>query len=418
MILVIDVHTFLHFWQPFTLLALSPFPASSPFRVDQVMAAPGLMTVLVLANVMLAACLHYASRKGAKRLWWAFATVMLLMTFLFFSLASWGTSDVTKLSHFFGLQRSGGTQGEPFWWVVSPLVRWLPYRMASVHGFVVSAYAASAFLLARAWNLPAWSGWWALLITCSPMLRSFMQNGISRQALAVLLLMPLFLRLANLLPVRRMLVAVGVLLSAGCHTTFPFSLAMASSPLLTAGRPILPRWIHTRRWGWLIALLPLAALAGVLPFAWRKFATYASEMSFFSHYPVLREVYFLQAAMLLGVFGVCWQRRVGLKDLRRCSLSRLLALFAIVYIVLQLAVEHEWMASIAFRLSDGVGFFLLILFLAWLRLHQSMRWLWPALLVTLLYWLVQRILPSAALACGLNDEFLCIPDRWPWQVRY
>ena len=42
----------------------------------------------------------------------------------------------------------------------------------------------------------------------------------------------------------------------------------------------------------------------------------------------------------------------------------------------------------------------------------------PALLVTLQYWLTDRLLASHALPCGRNDEFLCVPDRWPWQLRY
>jgi hypothetical protein len=411
-------HTSAHLWQPGSLLAMTPLPSSSPYRVDQVMTAPGLMSILFLSNILLAGCIQGISRTAFKRFWWAAAAAMLLLTFIFFSLASWGTSDVTKLSHYFELQRDGGTQGEPFWWLVGPVVRWFPYRMAGVHGLVVCAYAASAIVLARLWNLTAWSGWWALLITCSPMLRSFLQNGISRQALAVLLLLPLFLRLANLLPVQRWLVAVGVLLSAGCHTTFPFSLAMASSPRLTSGRPMLPQWIRTSRWGWLILVLLMAALAGLIPITVQKFATYAAEASFFSHYPVLREVYLLQSAMLLGVLGTCWQRRLSLPHLFGCPLSRLLSLFAVSYIILQVAVEREWLASIAFRLSDGVGFFLLILFLAWLRHYKAAHWLWPALVVTLLYWLVVRVLPSGAINCGQNDEFLCIPDRWPWQVRY
>lgn len=407
-----------HAWIPVPPLMGIAFPSNSPFRLDQVTAAPGLMAALFLASVLMAVLLHRFSRPESQRIWWAAASTMLLLTFVFFTLASWGTSDVTKLSHAFALQRDGGIKGEPFWWLTGPLVRWFPYRMAGVHGLVVSAYAASAMLLARIWGLPAWSGWWTLLITCSPLLRSFLQNGVSRHALAVLLLLPLFLRLANLVPVRRWLVGAGVLLSAGCHTTFPFSLAMATPPLLIVGRPSLPALKRLGRWGWLILALLLSSLAFIIPLAWAKFVEYAFRFSFFSHYPVLREVYLLQAAMLVGVIGVCWQRRLSLRDLLTCPLSRLLALFAAAYGILQLAVEHEWLASIAFRLSDGFGFFLLILFLAWLRHYRGMHWLWPALLVTLRYWLMDRILPSGALACGQNDEFLCIPDRLPWQVNY
>ena len=173
-----------------------------------------------------------------------------------------------------------------------------------------------------------------------------------------------------------------------------------------------------RRWLWLLAPPVALVLVVVFPVAVQKLALYASVGRFFSSYALLPEVRQLQWAMALGVAGACWQRRLGPGRLLRCPLSRLLLLFSGLYGLLQLAVEREWLASIAFRLSDGVGFFLLILFLAWLAHYKSLPWLWPALLVTLQAWFVIRILPSGALACGQDDAFLCIPDRWPWQVRY
>jgi hypothetical protein len=394
------------------------FPSSAPYRLDQVMGAPVLLTVLTLGQVLMAVLLQTFARPGQRKFWWLAAIMMLLLTFIFFTLASWGTSDITKLNHFFALQRDGGTSGEPLWWLIGPLIPWLPYRMATIHGLVACAYCATAILLGRAWNLPAWSGWWALLITGSPMLRSFLHNGISRQALAVLLLLPLFLRLADLLPIRRWQVGLGVLLSAGCHTTFPFSVAMAASPWLISGRSILVPSFRRQRWWWLVLPVLLVSLAGIVPFAWQKLHTYIFQISFFSHYPIKPPVQHLQQAMLVGFLGVCWQRRLGPVQLWSCSLTRLLAFFATAYIGLQTAVRQEWLASIAFRLSDGVGFFLLILFIAWLRHYNAMTWLLPAIIVTLHYWLVMRVLPSGAIPCGRNDEFLCIPDRLPWQVRY
>ena len=89
-----------------------------------------------------------------------------------------------------------------------------------------------------------------------------------------------------------------------------------------------------------------------------------------------------------------WEAKLGPGRLLRCPLSRLLLLFAVLYGLLQQAVEREWLASIAFRLSDGVGFFLLILVLAWLTRYRGLPWLWPALLVTLHAWLFLRILPA------------------------
>jgi hypothetical protein len=250
------------------------------------------------------------------------------------------------------------------------------------------------------------------------LLRSFLQNGITRQALSTLLLLPLFLRLAGLQPVRKPLVVISAIGAALSHTTFPFSLGLALSPLLVGSGASRLLASPRRRWLWLLAPPVALVLAVVFPVAVQKLALYASVGRFFSSYALLPEVRNLQWAMALGVAGACWQRRLGPGRLLRCPLSRLLLLFAGLYGLLQLAVEREWLASIAFRLSDGVGFFLLILFLAWLARYQSLPWLWPALLVTLHAWFLIRILPSGALACGQDDAFLCIPDRWPWQVRY
>lgn len=400
------------------LLAAAAFPTSSPFRVDQVTAAPLPLATLALAQVLLAAGLHLFARRGWARAWWLAVGGLLALMVVFFTLATWGTSDTTKLNHLFGGDRAGGTIGEPFWWLVGPAVLLLPYRMAFVHGLVAAAYGGAMVQLARRWGVPAWAGWWALLLTWSPLLRSFMQNGITRQALSTLLLLPLFLRLSGLLQLRKPVVALGAAGAALSHTTFPFSLAMALSPLLVG--PGVSQLLGSLRRRWLLVLVPpvLLVLVVVFPVAVQKLALYASQGKFFSSYALLPEVRRLQAAMALGVAGACWQRRLRFAALLACPLSRLLLLFATAYGLLQLAVANDWLASIAFRLSDGVGFFLTIVLLAWLTRHKSLPWLWPALVVTLHYWLVVRVLPSGALACGADDAFLCIPDRWPWQVRY
>lgn len=326
------------------------------------MAAPALMTALASAQVLLAAGLDLCARRRWQRWWWLLASVFLLLVLVFFTLATWGTSDTTKLSHLFTVDRAGGTIGEPFWWLIGPLVLHLPYRMALVHGLVASATAGSLMLLARLWRVPAWAGWWALLLLCSPMLRSFYQNGITRQALSTLLLLPLFLRLSRLQSVRKTIVGWSVVGAALCHTTFPFSLAMALSPLLVGSGPSALLGSLRRRWLWLpVALLVLVV---VFPVAVQKFALYSSVGRFYSSYSLLPEVRQLQLAMALGILGACWQHRLGPGRLMGCPITGLLLLFAGAYGLLQMAVAKDWLASIAFRLSDGVGFFLIILFLA------------------------------------------------------
>jgi hypothetical protein len=403
---------------PLLPLLAAAFPTASPYRVDQVTAAPALLAALASGQVIVAAGMDLCARRAWRRLWWTGVAGFLILTLLLFTLATWGTSDTTKLSHLFAVDRAGGTIGEPLWWLIGPLIVPLPYRMALIHGLVACAYAASLLRLAHLWRVLSWGGWWALLLTCSPLLRSFLQNGITRQALSTLLLLPLFLRLSGLHPVRKPMVVVSVIGAALSHTTFPFSLALALSPLLVGSGASRLLASSRRRWLWLLLPPVVLVLVVVVPVALQKLALYASVGRFFSSYSLLPEVRHLQWAMALGLAGACWQRRLGPGHLLRCPLSRLLLLFAGLYGLLQGAVAREWLASIAFRLSDGVGFFLLIVFLAWLVRYHSLPWLWPALLVTLHAWLFIRILPSGALACGSDDAFFCIPDRWPWQVHY
>ncbi len=394
---------------------MTPFPTESPFRIDQVTAAPLLMAGLFGCQLAAATWMSWAGVKGRRRGWWIGAGVLLGLVALFFTLASWGNSDITKLSHFLPHDLAL-VKGEPFWQATAPLVSLLPYRMAAVHGLVAAGYAAAPILLAWRWRALAWGGWWSLLICCSPLLRSFLQNGVTRQALALLLLLPLMLWAGRLVDLRRPVIAVGVLWSALVHSTFPPNLLLSLSPLLLRDRGT---GSTIRRWRWLLTLGALAALLmAVAPIAWEKIASYAASESFFSHYSVLREVQRLQWALALGMALTCWQRHLGAKQLLSCSLSRQLALFSLLFLLIQASVEWEWFPQITFRLADGVGFFLLITYLAWIHRYQASAFLLPALLVTLHYWLFGRILNTESLACGANDAFLCIPDRWPWQVRY
>lgn len=402
-------------------MVLALLPSESPFRVDQVMAAPGLMAALFCLQILLSLALSWSGNRRTWGWWWAAAGVLLGITALFFALGSWGTTDVTKLSHWVANTPGMGTQGEPFWHLVGPLILRLPYRMAAVHGLVAAGYGLAAILLARRWQVPAWAGWWCLFLTASPILRGFLQNGQSRQALAVLLLLPLMLQAAQLARLPWGLIGGATVWSAGTHTTFPVNLAFALLPALaSADRPNGGWPLPRPRWPMLLLALPLvlALVAVVGPVALNKLNTYANQVSFFSHYPVRREVLLLQGAMVLAVIVACRQRGLGPRDLLGCPRSRALGLYALLFTALQASVEWEWWPQITFRLADTVGLFLLISFLAWLCHYRVLRLLLPALALTLSYWFVDRILASADLACGQDDAFLCIPDRWPAQVRY
>jgi hypothetical protein len=403
-----------------------PFPLVAPFRIDQVTQAPQLLAALFWAQVALALAIQLAAVLRRPRLWWAAVGMFLALILIFFTLASWGNSDTTRFSH--AMQwKPDLAPPELLWVVLRPLILVLPYRMAGLHGLIATGFALAAVLLARGWRAPAWAGWWALFICCSPLLRGFLQNAHSRQALASLLLLPLFLQGARLAQPPRSGLAVGVLLSALSHNTFIWNLPISVSPWLVRLPELAARrrdqpttgpggW---RRWlPWLLLVgAVLALLALVAPAALQRFRDYSND-DYFNLYPLRPVVGRLQRAMAFGLVVACVQRRLDPRMLLRCPLTQLLLVFGLLYLGIQTSIEQQWLAQITSRLADGVAFLLLILYLAWLHRYRAHWCLIFPLWVTLQHWLDGRILRSALYACGQNDEFLCVPDRWPWQVRY
>jgi hypothetical protein len=402
-------------------MLLSILPSESPYRVDQVMAAPGLMASLFGLQILLASILSWLGSRKPKVIWWTIAIILLGITSVFFALGSWGTTDVTKLSYWMKDSPGMGINGEPFWHLIAPLIPKLPYRMAAVHGLVAGAYGFAAIFLARSWQVPAWGGWWCLFLTASPILRGFLQNGQTRQALAALLMLPLMLWAANLMKSTWTLIISTTAWSAICHTTFPINLIFSLAPglvktnqqsiLRIPSRVRLPLLMFA-----VIVMMILITMVG--PVAMEKLNAYTNEIKFFSHYAVRREVLQLEGTMLLAVLLTAWLRNLRPRVMLSCERSRVLGLYAMLFVALQASVEWEWWPQITFRLADVAGLFLLISFLAWLCHYRALPLLLPALTLTLHYWFFTRIQGSAHLACGRNDEFLCIPDRWPAQVHY
>ncbi len=216
------------YWSNFLSLLLM-FPSESPYRIDQVMSSPWLMTLLFFSQVFFATCISWMAARQ-KISWWLLAAgLFCLTTSVFFTLSSWGTSDVTKLNHYID-QLAERLPAEPFWWIAAPLIKVLPYRMAAIHGLVATFFAALAIFLSRCWRVPGWGGWWALLLLTSPFLRGFLQNAHTRQAWAVLLVVPLFLRASGFLEIRILPVLSSAALALFSHlTAFPM-LILASIP--------------------------------------------------------------------------------------------------------------------------------------------------------------------------------------------
>jgi len=87
------------------------------------------------------------------------------------------------------------------------------------------------------------------------------------------------------------------------------------------------------------------------------------------------------------------------------------------YVTIQASLFWRFFPQITFRMGDTVGIFLLLSFLAWLRRRQALFMLLPFLVFSLLAW-GDRVVWPEGLNCGSDDDFLCIPDRWPWSIDY
>ena len=151
------------------LTVLMSFPTEAPYRIDQVTNNPGLMLSLAIGQLLFAGVLSLVK---APRIWWTTAGLQLITIAVFFTLASWGTSDIARFSHHLAINPKEVLQ-EPAWIAIAPLITTLPYRLAFIHGLVSAGFALIPLLLARHWRRPHWGGWWALLVVWSPLLRNF-----------------------------------------------------------------------------------------------------------------------------------------------------------------------------------------------------------------------------------------------------
>ncbi|QEY32436.1 hypothetical protein EVJ50_09610 [Synechococcus sp. RSCCF101] len=404
------------------LLATSSFPEEAPYRVTEMMTRPGLMLALAIVQLVMAGLM---SRWTRPRPWWAAAGVLLAIAAVFFALANWGTSDIARFNHFLGVDPTR-VLDEPFWLLLAPLIVALPYRMASVQGLVAAGYALVPMLLARSWGVARWGGWWALGLIWSPLLRNFLQNGVTRQALATVLITPVLVRAAGWARPAWPWLAGSVLASALAHHSLPGTLALALLPallrpgLLREG-PRLPLALEGRA-RWIAGLLLLAGAAVVLaligPLVLDKVEFYFTRSSYFNSYALKGAVFWMEAASFVTVLLTIWRARLRRCDLAGCHESRTVLVFTLLLVAVQITVWQDWGAPITSRFLDPVGLIWMLSLMAFTRRHGCPWALIPVLLVSGVYFIDDRIIFSGTIRCHVDDQFLCLPDRPPWAVTH
>lgn len=410
--------------------AVLAFPERGPYRIDQVRSDPAGLLLLFAVEVALAWLIDWASRRDFLVPLRVATGLLVLMVGFFFMLGSWGLGDVTRLSYLlvenpyssFGLR-------EPFWTLLAPAIRFLPYRFSFVHGCVAACYAAATIWLAHRQRSPAWSGWWALMVVHSPLLRNFLQSGVTRQALAAILLMPLMLWCAGGPRLSVLRTVAFTTFSALCHSSYLLSLVVAISPLVVTGQIWLQRvgfWLKKLRhqsWqAFLIGAMSILALAvwivlnadGYLA----KLDSYLWEQDYYPSFLLRIEANKFLFALVVSVLIVCFLKRIGFRQCVKSPVFLSMVLFLAILIFFRFSIENQWLPQLTSRFQDAVGLYLLMLFLVWVS-NIGVRYITILpIAVTTQYWLFGRLAISGVLPCGRNDEFLCTPDRLPWDVVY
>ena len=393
------------------MILLLNFPSEAPYRIDQVTMDPPLMLGLAIGQIVLAAALY---RWNRQQPWWWLSGALLAVSAVFFALANWGTSDITRFSHHLGIN-PGAVLNEPLWVAAAPLICALPYRLASVHGLVAAGLALMPLLLARLLQRPGWGGFWALLVLWSPLLRNFLQNGVTRQAMATVLIMPLLLRLAGWSRLHWGWVGAAIAGSALAHNSLPLTTGMALVPLLT--RPGLLQRTGLR--SILLATLLVVTCIGLSlsqPAVLEKLNNYLFEAQYFNTYGLRKAVFGLELAALVAVMLTIWRARLNRMTMAADHDARTLFAYSVLLGLVQLSMATGVMAPILSRCLDPIGLFWLLSLMVWTT-RQGCAWtLIPALVVVGESFIDDRILVLED--CINGDQFLCIPDRWPWQVSW
>ena len=279
---------------------LLSFPSEAPYRIDQVTSNPEAMLALAIGQLA-AGGLHgvVVGSPLVSVVWWHSARCS----------SPWptGAPATSPASATTWRLTPGEVLDEPLWIAAAPLISALPYRLASLHGLVAGGYALVPLMLSRATQRPQWGGLWALLVLWSPLLRNFLQNGVTRQALATVLITPLLLRVAGWCQIGWGWVAAAVAGSALAHNSFPITTTLALVPVLLTRPGLLQN--TGRRTITLASLLVLVSIGIALsqPAVIEKLSNYLFEASYFNTYGLRKAVFGLELSALVAVALTIWR---------------------------------------------------------------------------------------------------------------
>ena len=174
----------------------------------------------------------------------------------------------------------------------------------------------------------------------------------------------------------------------------------------------------SRRTIFLASLLVLLSIGIALsqPAVIEKLSNYLFEANYFNTYGLRKAVFGLELAALVAVVLTIWRALLTPAAMAADHDARTLLAYSLLLGLIQLSMATGVLAPILSRCLDPIGLFWMLSLMVWTA-RQGCAWaLLPALAVVGESFIDDRILRLED--CIGGDQFMCLPDRWPWQVEW
>ena len=147
-----------------------------------------------------------------------------------------------------------------------------------------------------------------------------------------------------------------------------------------------------------------------------KLSSYLFEARYFNTYGLRKAVFGLELSALVAVALTIWRARLRPAAMAAAHDARTLFAYSLLLGLIQLSMATGVLAPILSRCLDPIGLFWMLSLMVWTA-RQGCAWaLLPALAVVGESFIDDRILRLKD--CIGRDQFMCLPDRWPWQVKW